>query len=129
MQIDSKVNTGYFMPQTGSQALKSGADMEPAEEVKDYGKLLEEKRNELWTQIMNGDTEPTYQIGGQSFTEKEWERLLKRIDKEIETEKAKSRESEEEAQEEKTADREEIMDMMMRGAKSPKLLLQPRGLT
>lgn len=34
--------------------------------------------------IKNGDTEPTYQIGGQSFTEEEWKKLVEKIDKNIE---------------------------------------------
>lgn len=84
MQINGSVTTGYPVPQTGGGTGSLGAS--GAEETKDYKKLLEEKRNELWSKIMNGETETTYQIGGQSFTEKEWERLLKRIDKEIETE-------------------------------------------
>lgn len=95
MQISSKVNAGYYMPQAHSSALKNEEASGNAEEVKDYGKLLEEKRNELWTKIMNGDTAPTYQIGGQSFTEKEWERLLRRIDTEIETEDEKEEKTQE----------------------------------
>lgn len=84
MQINGSVTTGYPAPQVGGGTGGSGAS--GAEETKDYGKLLEEKRSELWTKIMNGETQATYQIGGQSFTEKEWERLLKRVDTEIETE-------------------------------------------
>lgn len=84
MQINGSVTTGYPALQAGGRTGGTGAS--GAEETKDYGKLLEEKRSELWTKIMNGETQATYQIGGQSFTEKEWERLLKRVDTEIETE-------------------------------------------
>jgi hypothetical protein len=84
MQINGSVTTGYPALQAGGGTGGTGAS--GAEETKDYGKLLEEKRSELWTKIMNGETQATYQIGGQSFTEKEWERLLKRVDTEIETE-------------------------------------------
>ncbi len=59
---------------TGSDV---GAD---TEETVDYAKLLEEKINELFVKIQNGDTEPTYQIGSQSFTVKEWEELLNKFD-------------------------------------------------
>lgn len=86
MQINQSVNTRYSIPQAGVSGKMNGSGAAGTEETKGYGELLKEKRNELWTKIMNGETETTYQIGGQSFTEKEWERLLKRIDKEIETE-------------------------------------------
>ena len=86
MQINQSVNTRYSIPQEGVSGKMNGSGAAGTEETKGYGELLKEKRNELWTKIMNGETETTYQIGGQSFTEKEWERLLKRIDKEIETE-------------------------------------------
>ena len=50
------------------------------EETADYAKILEEKINEIFIKIQNGDTEPTYQIGSQSFTEKEWEEFLGKFD-------------------------------------------------
>ena len=50
------------------------------EEMVDYAKILEEKINEIFVKIQNGDTEPTYQIGSQSFTEKEWEEFLDKFD-------------------------------------------------
>ena len=49
-------------------------------ETVDYVKFLEEKINEIFVKIQNGDTEPTYQIGAQSFTEKEWEEFLNKFD-------------------------------------------------
>ena len=42
-----------------------------------YGEQIKEK-------IKNGETEPTYQIGGQSFTEAEWKKLIEKMDKDIE---------------------------------------------
>ena len=50
------------------------------EEMVDYAKILEEKINEIFVKIQNDDTEPTYQIGSQSFTEKEWETFLEKFD-------------------------------------------------
>ena len=35
---------------------------------------------QIFIKIQNGDTEPTYQIGSQSFTEKEWEEFLEKFD-------------------------------------------------
>ncbi len=46
----------------------------------DYAKFLEEKINEIFVKIKNGDTETSYQIGAQSFTEKEWEEFLDKFD-------------------------------------------------
>ena len=41
---------------------------------------LHVKINEIYKKIQNGDTEPTYQIGGQTYTEKEWDKLLEKFD-------------------------------------------------
>lgn len=46
----------------------------------DYQKILQEKISEISAKIRNGDTEQTYQIGGQAFSEKEWEELLEKFD-------------------------------------------------
>ena len=46
----------------------------------DYQKLLSEKRYEIYEKLKKGDTEPSYQIGGSSFTEKEWDKLLDEVD-------------------------------------------------
>ncbi len=51
-----------------------------AEEPVDYAKFLKEKMNEILTKIKNGDTETSYQIGAQSYTEKEWKALLDKFD-------------------------------------------------
>ena len=50
------------------------------EEVPNYSEYLKKKINEILKKIQNGDTEPSYQIGAQSFTEKEWEEFLDRFD-------------------------------------------------
>ena len=41
---------------------------------------MQNKMQEMFTKIENGDTEETYQIGSQSFTEKEWNQFLKKFD-------------------------------------------------
>lgn len=41
---------------------------------------LRERMDEIFTMIENGETEPSYQIGGQSFTIKEWDRLMEEFD-------------------------------------------------
>lgn len=46
--------------------------------------VFHSKISEMAEKLENGDTEPTYQIGGQSFTEEEWEKIVEKIDKDIE---------------------------------------------
>ncbi len=58
----------------------TGADNIDTDETKDYAKILEEKINEIFPKIQNRDTEASYQIGSQSFTEKEWEEFLNKFD-------------------------------------------------
>lgn len=50
------------------------------EEKEDYQKLLKDKIDELMAKIQKGDTETTYQIGAQSFTEEEWNEFLESFD-------------------------------------------------
>ncbi len=50
------------------------------DEIIDYNEILRQKISEIFVKIQNGDTEPTYQIGAQSFTEKEWEEFLEKFD-------------------------------------------------
>mgnify|MGYP003292452666 FL=1 len=94
MQINSSRSNGYNVSEAGITGIQNHTVTGQSEESCNYSKILEEKREELWTKIMNGQTETTYQIGGQSFTEKEWERLLKRVDTEIETEEDEKENSE-----------------------------------
>ena len=47
---------------------------------KEYQKLISEKKNEIYEKLKNGDTETSFQIGGNSFTEKEWDKLLDEVD-------------------------------------------------
>lgn len=56
------------------------AGTDDTEETVDYAKILEEKINMIFAKIQNGDTEASYQIGSQSFTEKEWEEFLDKFD-------------------------------------------------
>ncbi len=58
--------------------------MDGTDSKKDYSKFLEQYAEQIKEKIKNGETEPTYQIGGQSFTEEEWKKLVEKIDKDIE---------------------------------------------
>ena len=46
----------------------------------DYRRIISERRNEIYEKLKNGDTEESFQIGGNSFTEKEWDKLLAEVD-------------------------------------------------
>lgn len=50
------------------------------EETDDYWKIISDRKNEIYEKVKNGDTEETFQIGGSSFTEKEWDKLLSEVD-------------------------------------------------
>ena len=41
---------------------------------------LNDKKNELYKKLQDGNTETTFQIGGQSFSLKEWDKLLEKFD-------------------------------------------------
>lgn len=46
----------------------------------DYMKKIQEKIEEIYKRLINGDMEASYQIGGESMTEKEWDMLLAKFD-------------------------------------------------
>lgn len=81
------------------------AEAEKASET-DAGKedlwaVFHGKVSEMAEKLENGETEPSFQIGGQSFTEKEWNRLIDKIDKYIEQVRAEQAERVEKQKEEK----------------------------
>ncbi len=54
--------------------------------------MLQAIRNkicEMQTKLESGETEPTFQIGGRTFTDKEWKDLIRKIDKALEKYKKK----------------------------------------
>lgn len=58
--------------------------MDGTDNKKDYSKFLQQYAERIKEKIKNGETEPTYQRGGQSFTEEEWKKLIEKIDKDNE---------------------------------------------
>jgi len=90
------------------------------EEAVDYRKLLAEKIEELYERIKDGEPEKSYPIGAASFTEKEWEQLIKKFDAiqdavreeqkaRLEKEKKKAEEKE---RDEKRRTTEEMIEML-----------------
>ena len=88
----------------------TGAEID-AEETMDYAKVLEEKINEIFVKVQNGDTEPTYQIGSQSFTEKEWDALLEKFDSVQEAIRAIMQEEKEKAEEEEEQKQAQLLSV------------------
>lgn len=88
-ETEAAIDFSRFAPNASDQVRQAfienlegltGASDTDTEETVDYAKFLKEKINEIFIKIQNGDTEPTYQIGAQSFTEKEWEEFLDKFD-------------------------------------------------
>jgi len=80
----------------------------------DYQKIISERRNEIYEKLKNGDTEQAFQIGGSSFTEKEWDKMLSEVDDILEEIREAMREEHqkrfEEALEEKYVEQKENVD-------------------
>ncbi len=81
--------TFFSIPQTYNQGLecekiienlKKWSDTSFDDENTDYQKILSERKSEIYEKLKNGDTEESFQIGGSSFTEKEWDKLLSEVD-------------------------------------------------
>ncbi len=74
-------------------------DMSASDSSKaDYMKKIQEKIEEIYQKLISGDTEVSYQIGGESMTEKEWEMLLEKFDNIQEDIKELTREEAEKAE-------------------------------
>lgn len=71
---------------------------------------INEKKKEIAEKVKNGDTEPSFAIGAESYTVKEWDRLMQKIDKNIEA----VRKEQEERREKLEKEREQ--DMLVRSA-------------
>lgn len=87
----------------------SGGSTEDKETALDYWSVIREKIKEMSEKMQNGQTEPTYQIGAQSFTEKEWDKLMSDYDAMQDAVKELMRDRHEE-REEKLEKQEQIED-------------------
>jgi hypothetical protein len=128
--LDSDYWQAYFRKeqQKDSHAASdaTGVD-ETAEEnekndITDYGQFIQEYIANIFEKVKNGDTEPTFSIGNQSFTTKEWDEFLEKFDAsedtlkalvEEEIEKRKEEEQISEGMVEKEQEKEAISDVQM----------------
>ena len=53
---------------------------EASGQIIDYSEILRAKQQEIREKLKNGDTEESFNIGGASYTNKEWSRLLSKFD-------------------------------------------------
>ena len=60
-----------------------------SEEAKE---LIAQRKKEILEKIKNGETEVSIAVGGSSFTETEWDKLINRIDKSLESTKEEQKE-------------------------------------
>ena len=52
----------------------------PSASKEENAQVIRDRINELLEKMENGDIEPSYQIGGRSFTEREWDKMLSEFD-------------------------------------------------
>ena len=82
-------------------------DAEKEPEIKENS-LIEQintYKTELYHKILNNETEVKIQIGNQEFTEKEWDKLMERIDKDLDDIQEALKEKEEKQAEEEYEDK------------------------
>ncbi len=65
---------------TGKSSLGTDFAATGTEKTAECMAFLREKGEEILEKLRNGETEVAYPIGGESYTEKEWDKLLKKFD-------------------------------------------------
>lgn len=60
-----------------------------SEEAKE---LIAQRKKEILEKVKNGDTEASIAVGGSSFTETEWDKLISRIDQSLDSIKEEQKE-------------------------------------
>ena len=93
------------------ETIDSEADSMPVSEQESYTDILEKRINEIFVKVQNGDTEPTYQIGSQSFTEKEWDELMEKFDSVQEAIRAIMQEEKEKAEKEEEQKQAQLLSV------------------
>lgn len=80
---------------------------------------IAEKKNEIEKKLQNGDTEPAFTIGARSYTAKEWDKLISKVDKNLEAvrnEQEQRKEAQEkEDLEKKAAGQKEFLSILESG--------------
>ncbi len=74
------LRNGYDEQNEFRQKLREKCGDEKENWTSDFMQQIRDKKEEILEKVKNGDTEPSFQIGSQSFTQKEWDKLLKAFD-------------------------------------------------
>ena len=72
--------TGVNIPYDNSGYSYKNVKGKTKQSKEDLIQSLQDKRNEIYKKLQDGNTETTFQIGGQSFSLKEWDKLLEKFD-------------------------------------------------
>lgn len=107
MRIGAARTTDYSKAYAGYSAEAEKASETDAGK-EDLWAIFYGKVSEMAEKLENGETEPSFQIGGQSFTEKEWNGLIDKIDKYIEQVRAEQAERVEKQKEEELEKEQEL---------------------
>jgi len=86
-----------------------------AVDKEDYKELLQEKQEEIREKIKNGETEASYQIGANSYTESQWDKVLENFDDVTEEMRELMREEYEKRYEEELEKRHIMRKQMIEG--------------
>ncbi len=102
----------YLYPHPDSGKKERQKQEAPMSAQNVFSDLVQRKREELEKRIKAGGTsEPSYQLGANSFTEREWTKLIRSVDavqEEMREAAERERELEKEAEEVEKAEREEL---------------------
>ena len=110
---DHYMGNGEYIHSHNRSRDRSGQGMGAKNSVRDiFSDLIREEREELEERMQNGgSSEPAYPIGAGSFTEREWEKLIRSVDavqEEMRKEAERERELQKEMEETKKAQQKEL---------------------
>ncbi|MCI8508508.1 MAG: hypothetical protein HFJ06_08120 [Lachnospiraceae bacterium] len=76
--IGSWKDAFYGIPKAGKEAADNNKEGEYTKE--EMLQIISDRMEEIYEKVKNNDTETSFQIGSQSFTIKEWNRILEQFD-------------------------------------------------
>lgn len=103
----SKITDGdsHYRVATGGEYIAAGKIQQEPSGDNDFMEALKKRKEEILEKVKKGETEPSFQLGAQTFTVKQWNKLVERIDEAIddiqETAQQKKEQQEEQVKEKK----------------------------
>ncbi len=110
------ISDTYGMPRTdgckGSR--KREADSVRDNKVSEWMDIIAERKEEILEKVRRGETEPSIPLGAASFTYKQWNKLMKNVDRAIDDMQERIQEDEEKAEEAaKNAEKDSVTAEML----------------